>query len=209
MGYSCCDFTDDVFAEFHRVGAITEAEFNDENVPDNASLQAEYAINGIARLVEVRDAATKAKRFWQELLDSAETLTGIAEQHGQRTLADVMYLHSAIMNGSLIEHYANESAVLEIARGLPSGEQWVQHINVTDRGTAVCDAATPAQADPLRGPPVEVLSGYFGYQGTILHVEFQVPVGATTVEKDAAFMAALARQADIDYLSIGTTTEAP
>lgn len=60
MGYSCCDFTDDVFAELHSVGAITEAEYHDENLSDNASLQAEYALNGIARLVAARDAAAKA-----------------------------------------------------------------------------------------------------------------------------------------------------
>lgn len=88
MGYSCCDFTDDVFAELHRVGAITEAEFNDENLSGNASLRADYAFKGIARLVEVRDAAAKAKQFMQELPDLAETLTGIAEQHGPRTLAE-------------------------------------------------------------------------------------------------------------------------
>lgn len=209
MGYSCCDFTDDVFAELHRVGAITEAEFSDENLPDNAHLQADYAFEGIARLVEVRDAAANAKQFLRELLDSVETLTGIAEQHGPHTLADVMYLHNAIMNGGFIDHYSDDSAVLGIARALPSGEQWAKYIKVEDRGKAAGDALAPANADLRPGSAVEVLSGYFGYQGTILHASFQVPVGATTAEKDAAFMAELARQADIDYLPIGETTEAP
>lgn len=59
MGYSCCDFTDDLFAELHRVGAITGAEYNDENACGNASLQAEIALKGIARLVAAREAAAK------------------------------------------------------------------------------------------------------------------------------------------------------
>lgn len=68
--------------------------------------------------------------FMQELLESVETLSGIAEQHGPRTLADLMYLHSAIMNSGFIDHYQDESAVLGIARGLPSGEQWAKYITV-------------------------------------------------------------------------------
>lgn len=130
MTYSCCDFTDDVFAELHRVGAITEAEYNDDDLEDNASLQADYAFKGIGRLVEVRDAAAKAKQFMQELLDSVETLTGIADMYGTRTLADLMYLHSAIANGGFIDYYPGESCVLDVIKPLPSGEQWVQYVKV-------------------------------------------------------------------------------
>jgi hypothetical protein len=66
----------------------------------------------------------------QELLDSVETLTGIAEQHGARTLADLMYLQNAILSGGFIDHYPGESKVLEIASGLPSGGQWSKFITV-------------------------------------------------------------------------------
>lgn len=130
MTYSCCDFTDDVFAELHRVGAITEAEANDENLNDNASLQADYALKGIGRLVEVRDAADKAERFMKELLDSVETLTGIADMHGARTLADLMYLQNAIANGGFIDYYPDESSVLDVIKPLPSGEEWAQYVKV-------------------------------------------------------------------------------
>lgn len=50
---------------------------------------------------------------------------------------------------------------------------------------------------------VQVFRGYFGFDGAQLEVEFQVPMGATVAEKDAAFMAALAQKADIDYLAVG------
>lgn len=55
---------------------------------------------------------------------------------------------------------------------------------------------------------VQVFRGYFGFDGAQLEVEFQVPMGATTAEKDAAFMAALAQKADIDYLAVGEIAQA-
>lgn len=71
-----------------------------------------------------------AAAFFQELLDSSETLTGIAVEHGSRTLADLMYLQNAILSGGFIDHYPDESRVLEIASALPSGEQWSMFIKV-------------------------------------------------------------------------------
>jgi hypothetical protein len=74
---------------------------------------------------------TAATTYFQELLDSVETLTGIAEQHGSRTLADLMYLQNAILSdGGFIDHYPGESKVLEIASALPSGERWAKFIKV-------------------------------------------------------------------------------
>jgi len=65
-----------------------------------------------------------AVMFFQELLDSVEALTCIAVEHGARTLADLMYLQNAILNGGFIDHYPDESKVLEIASALSSGKQW-------------------------------------------------------------------------------------
>lgn len=81
---------------------------------------------------EVRKAQGKssASLFMQELLDSVETLSGIAEQHGARTLADLMFLQNAILSGGFIDHYPGESNVLEIASGLPSGRRWSKFIAV-------------------------------------------------------------------------------
>lgn len=51
---------------------------------------------------------------------------------------------------------------------------------------------------------MEVFSGFFSYEDIALRAEFQVPMGATVGEKDAAFLAALAQQANVEYLAIGT-----
>jgi hypothetical protein len=69
-----------------------------------------------------------SSKFFQELLDSFETLTGIAVEHGSRTLADLMYLQNAILVGGFIDCYSDESKVLEIVSALPSGEQWSKFI---------------------------------------------------------------------------------
>ena len=67
-----------------------------------------------------------------ELLDSTETLTGIAEEHGARTLADLMYLHSAIVSGGFIDHWEGESQALKLVRALPSGERWASYVQVIE-----------------------------------------------------------------------------
>lgn len=87
-------------------------------------------VNG--QTVEERKAlaSDQARLFMQELLDSVETLTGIADEHGVRTLADLMYLQNSILSGGFIDHYPGESKVLEIASDLPSGEQWTKFIKV-------------------------------------------------------------------------------
>lgn len=66
--------------------------------------------------------------FFQELLRSVETLSGIADKHGSETLADLMYLLNAILIGGVIDHYPDESNVLGIVRALPSGELWSKFI---------------------------------------------------------------------------------
>lgn len=68
-----------------------------------------------------------------------------------------------------------------------------------DRGKEAEDAVLDAKMFLGRGSAKKVLHGYFGHEGTALEAEFEVPLGATVAEKDAAFMAALAQQADIAY----------
>ena len=75
-------------------------------------------------------AGEDAKLFMQELLDSVETLSGIADTDGARTLADLMFLQQAVLSGGFIDHCTGESNVLEIAGRLPSGTQWTQYIQV-------------------------------------------------------------------------------
>jgi len=45
-------------------------------------------------------------------------------------LADLFYLHSAIMKGGFIDVYPDESKVLEIVGALPAGEQWLKFAKI-------------------------------------------------------------------------------
>lgn len=84
MTYSACDFTEDVFSELHRVGAIYEAECRDENLDDNQSLAADYALAGITRLVEVKDSLVA---YMRALADFAAA-KGIPLKDGMLCAAD-------------------------------------------------------------------------------------------------------------------------
>ncbi|ART61458.1 hypothetical protein CBP36_21050 (plasmid) [Acidovorax carolinensis] len=46
-------------------------------------------------------------------------------------------------------------------------------------------------------------AGYCEVDGARVEVEFEVPVGASQEQIDAAFLGALAQKATIDYLAIG------
>lgn len=46
-------------------------------------------------------------------------------------------------------------------------------------------------------------TGFISVDGVRVDVEFQAKMGATVAEKDAAFLAALAQQAEINYLQVG------
>lgn len=81
---------------------------------------------------DVQRRRDEAIQFMRELLDSTETLLGISEQYGPRTLADLMYLHSAIVSGGYIDFLPGESAVLELVQQLPSAACWVQFIKTED-----------------------------------------------------------------------------
>lgn len=102
------------------IGADHELIFSTNDATQSEMDEIKSALNGKAA----------AGLFMQELLDSVETLGGIADEHGARTLADLMYLQNAILSGGFIDHYPGESKVLEIASALPSGEQWAKFIKV-------------------------------------------------------------------------------
>lgn len=72
--------------------------------------------------------AVAAALFFDELLDSVETLGCIADAYGTRTLCDLMYLQQSILTDGFIDHYPEESKVLLLARCLPSGEKWMTFI---------------------------------------------------------------------------------
>ena len=71
-----------------------------------------------------------AKLFMEELLASVESLTELADMHGARTLADLVYLQQAILKGGFIDHYPGESKVLVVVKELPSHQRWVGFIEL-------------------------------------------------------------------------------
>lgn len=75
-----------------------------------------------------KDHLQAARQFYRELWNSEQSLLEIAEKHGQRTLADLMYLQNAILCGETIDHYPERSAVLEVIRALPSGDRWGRYV---------------------------------------------------------------------------------
>ena len=85
-------------------------------------------VDGKTTIERKAAAADDAILFMRELLDSVETLDGIAQSYGTRTLSDLVYLQSAILKGGFVDHYPEESAVMHIAGALPSGERWVGFI---------------------------------------------------------------------------------
>jgi len=122
-----CDYSD-ILTEGGIAGGIfdSDGKFVAENSEGEKTVIRFFAVE---RLDDV-SGKSAADRFFQELLDSVETLAGIVDEHGSRTLADLMYLQNAILKGGFIDHYPGESKVLEIAGALPSGEQWSKFIKV-------------------------------------------------------------------------------
>jgi hypothetical protein len=113
-------------------GGIAQGVFDSDGkfIADNyEGEQTEISFFAVERLNNLSGKQATAL-FFQELLDSVESLTGIAEEHGSRTLADLMYLQNAILSGGFIDHYPDESKVLEIASALPSGSHWSTFIKV-------------------------------------------------------------------------------
>lgn len=77
----------------------------------------------------------KAKQFWDELLMSFDTLSGIADTYSQNTLVDMMYLQMAILKNGFIDHYPEQSSILEVLKAMPSGREWVQYLQ-TEHGAS-------------------------------------------------------------------------
>lgn len=77
----------------------------------------------------IRLAAHQAAiRFFDELLDSVESLGAIAEIHGVSTLTKLMYLQHAILTGGKIELTSSVHPVVSILIDLPSAEHWLTYV---------------------------------------------------------------------------------
>lgn len=70
-----------------------------------------------------------AKAYWGELQNQFESLTDVAEEHGGRTLADLFYLHAAILSGGFIDVFEGDAtAVVELVEQMPSAAKWLTFI---------------------------------------------------------------------------------
>lgn len=69
----------------------------------------------------------EAARFVRELTDSCETLSGLADQYGVRTLSDLLYLQHAILVNGHIDRL-DDSQILDVVDSLPSAKRWREFI---------------------------------------------------------------------------------
>jgi hypothetical protein len=122
MAYSCSDFVDDVLDNLVILGLIKKDDIPDDNPEGQATLAIQSVIRASA-------GAASAKAFFVELLDSVESLSAVSDEHGPSALAQLMYLQTAILNGTEIELYGSEAEKLAFVRALPSGERWWKHVS--------------------------------------------------------------------------------
>lgn len=140
MAYSCSDSNTDLTNHLFANGFIPEAVARS----DDLKLQAVAAMSAVTNLAhlarkQLATACTEiatasvgrslAAQFMTELLDGHETLTGIAEYQGIHTLADCMYLLSAIMKGtSITVEHPSDSLVAQVVKSLPSADLWIRYV---------------------------------------------------------------------------------
>lgn len=141
MAYSCSDFTADIVNHLFANKLISAAVVDS----DDLELQATSAMEAISNpaqppntsLAPAADPSiaaalqrqAHAAQFMAELLDAHETLTEIAELQGARTLADCMYMLSALQKGTSIEvHHPSESNILDVIQSLPSAALWLNSV---------------------------------------------------------------------------------
>lgn len=122
-------------AEAHEFLAYADEAANDDQVIQSFDVQG-------------ADRAQLATKFMDELLESVETLGAIAEQHGVRTLTDLMYMQSSILKDGYIDHHPGESAVLKVVLSLPSSETWLRYVHIDAPGLAKSAAAASSPSDP-------------------------------------------------------------
>ena len=146
MAFSCTDFTDNILNHLIQLGVIREDDYDPED-PESQANAAIAAINKLSAPREVllspgspptgaafgKNGEVNSTCFMQELLASHETLTGIGDIHGVYTLADCMYMLSALQRGTYIEvHRPSDSKILEVIQSLPSAKVWMTHVNEID-----------------------------------------------------------------------------
>ncbi len=165
--------------------------------PDWVLINAGHENNFDGSNIEVHDgfgrtATVYGERDSEEAQANADLIV-LARKH----LADLVFLVNAARElvkaseGVAVEELRESESVQSALKGLVSSG---------DVKSAICRLVGDGAGDQ-----VEVFSGYLTLDGVQARVNFHAPVGASTPVKDAAFMAALAQQCEVEYLSMGTT----
>lgn len=142
MTYSCSEFTGNLVNHLFANGLITAAVAGSDDLEHQATAAME-AISNLAQHasaplappgptvpVAIPQGQARSTQFMKELLDAHETLTEIAECKGARTLADCMYMLSAVQKGTAIEvHHPTESKILDVVQALPSATLWMTYVH--------------------------------------------------------------------------------
>lgn len=74
--------------------------------------------------------AVGAALFFDELQDTFETLGDVGREYGLRTLTDLVYLQNAILVGSFIDAWPEDSSVLSVVNKLASADRWMRYVKV-------------------------------------------------------------------------------
>ena len=142
MPYSCSDFASSLVNHLFANGLIT-ADVADSDDLERQAEAAMEAISDTAQRASVPPAAANlaavdisspqaqslSSQFMDELLETHETLTDIATHKGAYTLADCMYMLSAVQKGTYIEvHHPTSSQILEVIQTLPSAALWMTYV---------------------------------------------------------------------------------
>ncbi len=77
------------------------------------------------------------------------------------------------------------------------GDEWV------DNEVRTCDQLLLDKLSSAPQTKVTTYAGFFNHDDLFIELGFQAPANASQPQLDAAFLAALAQQAEIDYLAIG------
>ncbi|ASL48896.1 hypothetical protein bAD24_p00975 (plasmid) [Burkholderia sp. AD24] len=122
MTYSCSDFASDVQRCLVDCGALPEDAIAAGDIGDQADAC-------IAAIVSMNCPAASAL-FSRELLESVETISGIAEQFGNEAVVTLCYLQTAILRGTHVELDPRDAEIAAFVRALPSGSRWMTHIRM-------------------------------------------------------------------------------
>lgn len=146
------DIVDNAYGTYAEMKAWTEAEsaahdlwraesgyvvFAQEDPMKQRSVAISQAMEGEGALEHDADPEG-AKLFFFELLASVETLYGIAEKHGLRTLVDLMYLQQAILKGETVEVWPGETEVGTVIQSLPSADRWFRYTELGGEWKNAC-----------------------------------------------------------------------